>query len=133
MKLSAAPKGIRADDVAGETTARVGFEGEGEGDGEIFGAVAIVEHAEGQGRSPAPQVAIERVGLFFQSPATSFKAVAGSQAPVLIHAIEHCAEEKIVALGNGGVRHRNESLAEIPMGKAPTPAVVRLQCQSVRG
>ena len=58
---------IRIDGVVADAVAGRGLERESEGDGVIFRAGAVVNHAEGERGGPASQVAVEAVKLLLQS------------------------------------------------------------------
>ena len=89
---------VRLGGVVADVGFRRGLEREGEGDGEIFGAIAVVNHPEGQRAGPAPQVAIDRVILFLQTAVRSVEIVLRAQTPVVIQPVKKRAGDEIVGL-----------------------------------
>ena len=118
---------VRLGGVVADVGFRRGLEREGEGDGEIFGAVAVVNHPEGQRAGPAPQVAIDRVILFLQSAVRGVEIVPRAQTPVVIHPVKHGAGDEIV-----GLRKSIKAAAQIPVAESPAPAFIRREGQLMK-
>src|ERR1017187_2099001 len=108
---------IRPGAVVADVSFRHGLEREGEGYGEIFGAVAVVNQTESQRAGPTPHVAIDRVKLFLQTAVSGVEVVCDARAPVVIHPVKHGAGDEVVAVAQ-------KSVVQIPVADAPTPLFV---------
>ena len=105
-----------------------GLEREGEGNGEVLRAVAIVNDAESQCAGPAPQVAIDRVKLLLQAAVLGVEIVPHANPPVVIQPVKKRAGDEIVALGKS-----IKSAAQIPVADAPAPSFAGRQRELMKG
>src|ERR1039457_5362918 len=118
---------IRPGAVVADVSFRHGLERVGEGDGEIFGAVAVVNQTESQRAGPAPHVTIDRVKLFLQAAICGVEIVLRAQTPVVIQPVKERAGDEIVAL-----RKAIKAAAQIPVAESPTPAFIRREGELIK-
>src|SRR6266568_7758243 len=83
--------------VVAELEPRNGFEREGHRHPVIRLADAAVAHTEGQGRRPAPKIAVKRVVLLFQGAVARFEAMRQPRRPIFAYAEVKAAQEGVVS------------------------------------
>src|SRR5207245_420348 len=101
--------------IRAKTIAREGFDGEGEGNTEIFGADRVVPQAEAEGRGPAPEIPVDRVDLFLHAAFANIESVRGPRAPIFIQPIEETAGKNTFAFAKGNRRVGDKIVPEIKM------------------
>ena len=107
----------------------MGFDGDGEGDGVIHGAGALVAHAEGESSGEAPEVAVDGVILLFHCAVAGFEMMADACAPVFVHAIIEAAEENVIV----GFRAEGGIAGEIAVAETGAPDVAGCEGDGVAG
>src|SRR5579871_1795736 len=86
-----------ADRVLAEAEARDGLERERERHAVVVAVGLVVQRAEGHGRSPTAEVAVDAVVLFLQGAGAGIKVMDELGAPVLVELVEQCAGDEVVA------------------------------------
>src|SRR5439155_14545481 len=90
-------------------------------------ADAAVAHTEGQGRRPAPKIAVKRVVLLFQGAVARFEAMRQPRRPIFAYAEVKAAQERVVSR----VRSQRRIAPQVTMATRPTPRAVRREHECV--
>src|SRR5437867_4430206 len=98
----------------------MGFQREGECDGQILRTAAIFAQAKGQSRRPTAQVAVNGVILFFHAAIARFVMVRRAKTPVLVEPIKQGAGDEIIAFAQSGGSW-SKIIAQKKMPKSPAP------------